>query len=101
MRVFTELVNHSIEHGCSCPEDYVEGLYRIGSDEVEVEVTDPGETLTPESFDASQAADFSETGRGAGLYLIREFSDSVDVRPAPGGGTTIRVLRRRSQEGRA
>jgi serine/threonine-protein kinase RsbW len=92
---FTELVNNSIEHGCSRATDVVEGWYRITEIAIECEVTDPGEVLTLDDFNNADASAFVENGRGAGLLLIRAMSDEVDVRPSPGGGTTVRILKRR------
>ena len=59
-------------------------------------VTDPGEQLTADDFKDSDASEFSETGRGAGLFLIRALSDEIDVTPAPTGGTTVRIVKHRT-----
>lgn len=93
--VFTELVNNAIEHGCTRPSDMVEVWFRIGDAEVEIEVSDPSDALTQEDFSASGATGFSDTGRGAGLFLVQALSDEVKVRAGDRGGTTVRVVKRR------
>jgi anti-sigma regulatory factor (Ser/Thr protein kinase) len=92
--VFTELVCNAIEHGCATAGDSVRIAYEITAGIVAVEVVDPGECM-PELetlFDRTET-DFSETGRGAGLILIRHFTDEISVRPVEGGGTRVRVVR--------
>jgi anti-sigma regulatory factor (Ser/Thr protein kinase) len=100
MLVLTELLNNAVEHGCKCPTDTVEGWWRITDAEIEIQVTDPGEILTQDDFTNSAPTEFAESGRGAGLFLVQAIADEVDVKRAPAGGTTIRVVKRRAQ-GRA
>jgi len=97
--VFTELVCNAIEHGCAQSGDSVEIAYEISPATVSVDVVDPGE-CRPELeslFDRTET-DFSETGRGAGLILIRHFTDEISVRPAGVGGTRVRVVRFRQRD---
>jgi anti-sigma regulatory factor (Ser/Thr protein kinase) len=96
MLAFTELVNNAIEHGCKKPGDVVKGFFSISPNQIEMTVTDPGEHLTAEDFQQSDASEFSETGRGAGLFLIRALSDEIDVTPALEGGTTVRIVKHRT-----
>jgi len=96
MLVFTELVNNAIEHGCKKPGDVVKGFFKISPNQIEMTVTDPGERLTADDFTQSDASEFSETGRGAGLFLIKALSDEIDVTPALEGGTTVRIVKHRS-----
>ena len=97
--VFTELVCNAIEHGCAQPGDSVRVRWNVELDHVELEVTDPGDCHgnLEELFDRQQS-DFSETGRGAGLILVRHFMDEIEVRPVDGGGTRIRARRDRNRE---
>jgi len=97
MLVFTELINNAIEHGCKRSSDCVEGWYRITKDEIVVEVTDPSEVLTNADFENSDASNFAENGRGAGLFLVRALTDEINVRPGPNGGTTVRVTKLRGR----
>jgi len=97
--VFTELTCNAIEHGCMCAGDSVEIAYEITATSVSIEVVDPGE-CRPEFvslFDRTET-DFSETGRGAGLILIRHFTDEIHVRPVEPVGTQVRVLRYRLRD---
>ena len=98
--VFTELVCNAIEHGCVAPGDSVRIAYEITPQLVSVDVVDPGECV-PELetlFDRTET-DFSETGRGAGLILIRHFTDEISVRPdTDEGGTRVRVVRYRVRD---
>lgn len=93
--VFTELVNNAIEHGCTRPSDMVEVWFRINDEEVVIEVSDPSDALKQEDFTSSDATGFSDTGRGAGLFLVQALSDEVNVRAGEAGGTTVRVVKRR------
>ena len=101
MLVLTELVNNAIEHGCTRPGDVVEGSYRITTADIEIEVSNPSTGLSEASFQNSDAADFAENGRGAGLFLVRAMTDELSVAPALAGGTTVRVVRHRRTAGGA
>ena len=96
--VFTELVCNAIEHGCAQPGDSVRVCWVVHPEHVELEVTDPGDChgSLEELFDRQQT-DFSETGRGAGLILVRHFMDEIEVKPVDGGGTRIRARRYRNR----
>jgi len=98
MLVFTELVCNAIEHGCAGPGDSVRVRWGVVSEVVELEVTDPGDCHgSLEELFAREETDFSETGRGAGLILVRHFMDEIDVSPVDGGGTRIRARRFRNR----
>jgi anti-sigma regulatory factor (Ser/Thr protein kinase) len=98
--VFTELVNNAIEHGCLRAGDVVSVQWETVDSEVSVSVRDPGPCeLSVQDFDEATCDGFAETGRGAGLFLIRAFVDRVQVGPGPGGGTEIRVAKRRGAGG--
>jgi len=100
--VFTELVNNAIEHGCLRPGDLVSVQWETVDSEVAVSVRDPGPCeLSVQDFDEATCDGFAETGRGAGLFLIRAFVDRVQVGPGPDGGTEIRVVKTRGAGGDA
>ncbi len=94
--VFTELVCNAMEHGCRSPADQVLVAWQVSHEAVSVCVTDPGpyDPRLVGLFDR-KVSDFSETGRGAGLILIRHYTDCVSVEPDAGGGTRVCVSRRR------
>lgn len=99
--VFTELVCNAIEHGCAGPNDAVRVRWEVRTDVVELEVTDPGDCHgSLEELFEREETDFSETGRGAGLILVRHFMDEIRVSPVDGGGTRIRARRSRIREAR-
>lgn len=94
--IFTELVNNAIEHGCLNDGDAVGVRWRIAADAVSVVVSDPGPSnLSVADFDDASCDGFAETGRGAGLFLIRAWADDIQVRRGDAGGTEIEILKRR------
>jgi anti-sigma regulatory factor (Ser/Thr protein kinase) len=63
---------------------------------VELRVIDPGEgVLSAESFPSTPNGVFTETGRGAGLLLVRTFTDEIRVEEAVSGGTLITAVKYR------
>lgn len=99
--LFTELVSNAIEHGCGRNGDRVTLGYAIEVETVVVHTIDPGnhKKLSQDDVHNADASGFTETGRGAGLYLIREFSDEFVVEHVAGGGTRMRVMKRRGSVG--
>lgn len=94
--IFDELVNNSIEHGCKFPHDEVTVESRVTIDCVELRVIDPGEgILSEESFPHESDGVFAETGRGAGLFLVRTFTDEIRIESSVNGGTLITVVKYR------
>ena len=97
--IFDELVNNSIEHGCKTPEDEVSVESRVSEEKVELCVVDPAEgALTEASFPTEPNGAFHDLGRGAGLVLIRAFTDEIHVGPAENGGTLIRAVKYRGKD---
>jgi anti-sigma regulatory factor (Ser/Thr protein kinase) len=94
--VFTELVNNAIEHGCRCDGDKVRVTWGEDRGRIVVSVANPGsECISEEDFDAADCEDFADTGRGAGLFIIRAWADEVRVHPR-GATTEVEVSRRRT-----
>lgn len=97
--VFTELVNNSVEHGCMRPGDRVAVRWAAESAAVSAEVADPSPSgLTTQDFDEATCDGFVETGRGAGLFLIRAWVDEVYVNSNE-HGTVIRIVKHRAGPG--
>lgn len=96
---FTEAVNNSVEHGCKNPGDSVAVRWHFDDVTVVVVVRDPGDSgMTADDFDQATCDGFSESGRGAGLFLIRAWADDVQVRTVTEDGATrteTRIERRR------
>lgn len=98
---FTELVNNSVEHGCVRPGDVVSVRWWVSATAVRVRVNDPGAcSLTNADFENATCDGFADSGRGAGLFLIRALVDDVAVRSGPDGGTEIEVQRLRGARAR-
>jgi anti-sigma regulatory factor (Ser/Thr protein kinase) len=94
--IFTELVNNALEHGCRRPGDLVRVNWGGDDGSVWVTVADPRpDGVTQRDFDDADCEGFAETGRGAGLFLVRSWVDDVCVRRDDHGGTEVRVVRRR------
>lgn len=94
--VLTELVNNAIEHGCLREGDRVRVGWSEVHDRIVVRVSNPGEgCITEEDFDVADCDDFADTGRGAGLFIIRAWADEVRVH-AHGATTEVEVSRRRA-----
>ena len=94
--IFTELVNNAIEHGVSNVGDAVAVKWWQDQERVAVSVVDPSESgLTKQDFDDANCDAFADTGRGAGLFLIRAWVHEIDVRRPSAGGTEILIERRR------
>jgi len=92
---FTELVNNALEHGCSAAGDRVRVGWGETHGRILVTVTNPGVgCISKEDFDVSDCDDFAETGRGAGLFIIRAWADEIRVH-ARDGVTEVEVSRRR------
>jgi len=95
--IFDELVNNSVEHGCNGPEDAVAVASHVTDGKVEILVYDPGEgKISGDSFPHGPNGVFEELGRGAGLILVRAFSDEIHVERGPNGGTMIRAVKYRT-----
>jgi anti-sigma regulatory factor (Ser/Thr protein kinase) len=95
--IFDELVNNSVEHGCQNPGDEVAVETRVNESMVEVSVRDPGDgELTADIFPCGPNGQFEESGRGAGLILVRAFTDEIYVERIPAGGTRIRAVKYRA-----
>ncbi len=68
-----------------------EGLLRLWADEGDLlcEVDDRGLLADPELAGRSRP-NLSVTG-GAGLWIVRQASDTVQIRSVPGQGTSVRM----------
>ena len=93
---FTELVNNAVEHACRQHGDVVQVRWWHEVDRIGASVIDPGEcSITENDFEMATFDGFEDTGRGAGLFLIRAWVDEVRVQPGGAGGTEILIRRRR------
>lgn len=98
----TELVNNALEHGCRREGDRVRVGWSEGHGRIVVTVSNPGEgCLSEEDFDVADCDDFAETGRGAGLFIVRAWADEIRVHSKDGATEVVVSRRRESAVGRA
>jgi anti-sigma regulatory factor (Ser/Thr protein kinase) len=98
--LFTELVQNAIEHGCTGGGDAIVVQYKVTAEEVVLRTIDPSEgRIAAEDVHSADGGGFLESGRGAGLFLLKAYSDEVAVQRAPHGGTMVRVTRKRGGAG--
>jgi serine/threonine-protein kinase RsbW len=56
-------------------------------------VRDQGNGFDPEQLNSPLTPENVLKASGRGIFLIRQFMDDVSVRPAPGGGMEVRMLK--------
>jgi len=64
-------------------------------DAVEISVHDQGPGFNPEAVPDPTAQENILKASGRGIFFMRSFMDEVDWLIRPGGGTTVRMLKRR------
>jgi len=88
------LVNACVHAGTLARGDAVELKVALFADRIEIEVNDRGEFVArAAAASASLPGDDAESGRG--LFLIQQTMDVVEWRPRDGGGTCVRLVKRR------
>jgi serine/threonine-protein kinase RsbW len=88
------LVNACVHAGTRERGERVELSVALFRDRVEVEVMDRGEFVArAAAANAALPGDEAESGRG--LFLIQQTTDRVEWRPREGGGTCVRLVKRR------
>jgi serine/threonine-protein kinase RsbW len=65
-----------------------------GQDELQIRVRDEGEGFEPEEVADPLAPENLLKSSGRGIFLIRNFMDSMELRRAPEGGMEIRMTKR-------
>lgn len=100
--LISELVTNAIRHAGLSPDDWIELVVEVGSDQVRVEVRDPGPGFDPARLSRSKQAptQFGGPSRtGWGLEFLRRIASrwgvehngltsvwfELDLRPPPGG----------------
>lgn len=88
------LVNACVHSGSTLRGEVVELSFALHVDRLEIEVRDRGVfAARAAAANAGLPGDDAESGRG--LFLIQKTMDSVDWRPREGGGTCVRLVKRR------
>ena len=91
-----EAVTNAVLHGNRQDEDKtVDITLKSSPDAVEISVHDQGPGFNPEKVPDPTAAENILKASGRGIFFMRSFMDEVDWLIRPGGGTTVRMLKRR------
>lgn len=91
-----EAVTNAVIHGNRQDEDKTVDLtLKSSPDAVEISVHDQGPGFNPEAVPDPTAQENILKASGRGIFFMRSFMDEVDWLIRPGGGTTVRMLKRR------
>ena len=91
-----EAVTNAVVHGNAQDEQKaVELTLKSSPEAVEITVHDQGQGFSPEEVpDPTEEENILKTS-GRGIFFMRTFMDEVTWSIRPGGGTTVRMLKRR------
>lgn len=91
-----EAVTNAVLHGNQQAENKIVDItLKSSPDAVEIIVHDQGDGFNPEEVPDPTAAENILKTSGRGIFLMRTFMDEVDWSIRPGGGTTVRMVKRR------
>jgi serine/threonine-protein kinase RsbW len=91
-----EAVTNAVVHGNRKDENKtVDVTLKSSPDAVEISVHDQGAGFNPEDVPDPTAAENILKASGRGIFFMRSFMDEVNWLIRPGGGTTVRMLKRR------
>ena len=91
-----EAVTNAVVHGNSQAEDkVVDIVLKSSPDAVEISVHDQGPGFNPSEVPDPTAEENILKTSGRGIFFMRSFMDEVKWSIRPGGGTTVRMLKRR------
>ena len=91
-----EAVTNAVLHGNRQDEDkLVEIILKSSPEAVEISVHDQGPGFNPEEVPDPTAQENILKTSGRGIFFMRTFMDEVNWTIPPGGGTTVRMLKRR------
>jgi serine/threonine-protein kinase RsbW len=90
-----EAVTNAMVHGNQEDETKsVEVIFNCLGNAVEIEVRDQGEGFDPTSVpDPTDPVNILKTS-GRGIFLMRSFMDEIEWSARPGGGTTVRMVKK-------
>jgi serine/threonine-protein kinase RsbW len=90
-----EAVTNAVVHGNRQDENKtVDVTLKSSPDAVEISVHDQGAGFNPEAVPDPTAEENILKASGRGIFFMRSFMDEVDWLIRPGGGTTVRMLKR-------
>ncbi len=91
-----EAVTNAVLHGNRQDENKtVDVTLKSSPDAVEISVHDQGPGFNPEDVPDPTAEENILKASGRGIFFMRSFMDEVNWLIRPGGGTTVRMLKRR------
>ena len=91
-----EAVTNAVIHGNRQDENKtVDVTLKSTAEAVEISVHDQGPGFNPEEIPDPTAHENILKASGRGIFFMRSFMDEVDWLIRPGGGTTVRMLKRR------
>ena len=91
-----EAVTNAVLHGNRQDEEKtVDIILKSSPDAVEISVHDQGIGFNPEAVPDPTAQENILKNSGRVIFFMRSFMDEVDWSIRPGGGTTVRMLKRR------
>jgi len=97
--VVTEVLNNSIEHGCSEPADEVKLSFVVQPECFQLEVSDAGRggpKFAETALERANVMPGLEEPRGRGLYLIRSYMDVMEVTFTEDAGTRVFISKTRT-----
>jgi serine/threonine-protein kinase RsbW len=91
-----EAVTNAVLHGNQQDESKtVDVTLKSSPDAVEISVHDQGAGFNPADVPDPTAEENILKASGRGIFFMRSFMDEVNWMIRPGGGTTVRMLKRR------
>ena len=91
-----EAVTNAVLHGNNEDENKTVAVtIKSSPDAVEISVHDQGAGFNPEDVPDPTAEENILKASGRGIFFMRSFMDEVNWLIRPGGGTTVRMLKRR------
>ena len=92
-----EAVTNAVLHGNRQDDNKtVDIVLKSSPDAVEISVHDQGPGFNPEDVPDPTAKENILKTSGRGIFFMRTFMDEVDWSIRPEGGTTVRMIKRRS-----
>ncbi len=88
-----EAVMNAIEHAAAEKDPSVELKLQLFADRLLMEISDRGKFCFPNGANHTLPGDDAESGRG--MFLIHHTMDEVDFLEREGGGTLVRLVKRR------
>jgi len=92
-----EAIANAVIHGNKLDETkLVEINVKSSLEYLEVSVHDQGQGFNPETISDPTKEENILKSSGRGIFFMRNFFDEVDWSTSPGGGTTVRMIKRRA-----